>query len=84
MVASDGWIVTNRHVIDGATEVDVRFTDGRSQPGSVAAVDNLVDLALVRVEASGLPAVTLGQSGSLQVGQRVVAIGNSKGFLSNT
>ena len=84
MVADDGWILTNRHVVDCNTRVDVTFDDGRTEQATVSAIDSLSDLALIRTRSRGLKAATLGTSGDLEVGQPVAAIGNSEGYLDNT
>jgi S1-C subfamily serine protease len=84
VVSDDGWILTNRHVVDCNTTVDVTFEDGRTQPATVTAIDSLSDLALIRTKSTGLTAATLGRSGDLAVGEPVAAIGNSEGFLDNT
>lgn len=84
VVSEDGWILTNRHVVECNKEVDITFDDGRSEPATVKAIDSLSDLALIRARSKGLTAATLGQSGALEVGEPVAAIGNSEGFLENT
>jgi S1-C subfamily serine protease len=84
IVSRDGWMLTNRHVVDCETRVDVTYADGRSQEATVEAIDSLADLALIRSRADALTPVALGQSGALQVGQPVAAIGNSEGYLANT
>ncbi len=80
VIDSNGYIVTNNHVIDGATRVQVNLKDGRTFQGEVAGVDPSTDIALIRVEAHELPAAGLGDSEQLKVGQVVLAIGNALGL----
>ncbi len=75
VVRSDGLIVTNAHVVEGAVEVTVSTPDGRHLAADVVATDQEHDLAVLRVDASDLPALTLGDSANLAVGERVVAVG---------
>ncbi|MDA4112451.1 MAG: trypsin-like peptidase domain-containing protein [Thaumarchaeota archaeon] len=75
-----GTIVTNHHVIDDASKVQVHLKDGRSLVGEVIGSDRATDIALVRVKADNLPFATLGDSESLRVGQFVLAIGNALGL----
>ena len=81
IISSDGLIVTNNHVIDGATSIMVTFDDGTSLPVDLKNVksDATSDLAVLKVDASGLPALKIGDSASLREGDWVVAIGNSLG-----
>ena len=78
---SDGVIVTNAHVVAGATRVSVAMRDGTSYPARVVGVDETNDLALLRIDATGLPVAPLGDSRSLLVGEWAVAIGNPYGFV---
>jgi serine protease Do len=80
VINADGYVVTNNHVVDGATEIRVKFADGRDLPGKVVGRDEKTDLALVKVEASGLPVIALGDSAKLEVGEPVMAIGNPFGL----
>ncbi len=80
VINPSGYIVTNNHVVDGATEIRVKFTDGRELSGKVLGRDPKTDLALVKVDASGLPVIPLGNSQELQVGEPVMAIGNPFGL----
>ena len=82
--SADGWIVTNRHVVEGATAMTVHLEDGRDFPGRVYGVDTLTDLAIVKVEATGLTAATLGRSSAIQVGQTAIAIGSPLGVYTNS
>jgi serine protease Do len=76
----DGYIVTNNHVVEGATEIRVKIDDGRELTGKVVGRDPKTDLALLKVEATGLPVISLGDSSQLQVGEPVMAIGNPFGL----
>jgi putative serine protease PepD len=81
VVSSDGLIVTNAHVVDGATEVAVKIgTDGEQLPAEIVGVDASHDLALLDVDASGLPTLELGDSGKVEVGDATYAIGNPYGL----
>jgi len=83
ILSSDGKIVTNAHVIDGADSVTVTLRDGRSFDGRVLGTDPVTDVAVVQIEAEDLPAVTLRDSEGLQPGEWAIAIGNPLG-LDNT
>jgi serine protease Do len=72
-----GLIVTNNHVIDGANQVHVSLKDGRTFTGEVVGTDEATDVAVIRVDASDLPAADLGDSEMVRVGQFVLAIGNA-------
>jgi serine protease Do len=80
IIDPNGTIVTNHHVIDDASKVQVHLKDGRSLVGEVVGSDAATDLALIRVKAESLPSATLGDSDSLKVGQFVLAIGNALGL----
>jgi len=82
VVAPDGFLVTNHHVIENARNVTVVFVDGQELSARVVGSDAATDLALLRVAEGGLPAVEIGRSQDLRVGQLVVAIGNPLGFQS--
>lgn len=77
---SNGYIATNYHVVEGAQEIAVSLTDGRTLTGRVLGVDPATDLAVVKVEASDLPTVVFGDSDTLQVGEPAIAIGNPLGL----
>lgn len=83
ILASDGRILTNAHVVDGADSVMVTLKDGRSFKGKVLGADAVTDVAVIKIEANNLPTVTLGNSEQLQPGEWAIAIGNPLG-LDNT
>ncbi len=80
IIREDGYLLTNSHVVERATEITVRLSDGRQFPGKVVGRDEKTDLALLKVEARGLPVVPFGDSDKLQVGELVMAIGNPFGL----
>ena len=80
VINADGHIVTNNHVVEGATEIKVKLSDGRELTARVVGRDPKSDLALLKVDAAGLPVIPLGNSGELQVGEPVMAIGNPFGL----
>ena len=80
---SDGYILTNEHVVSGADEIKVTFLDGREFEGKVIGSDTLTDIAVVKIEAQGLPTISLGDSDAARVGEWIIAIGNPYG-LSHT
>lgn len=80
IITSDGYIITNYHVIAGAQEVVVRTVSGKQFPAKPVGLDAISDLALIKVEASGLPAAELGDSDDLKIGQWVLAVGNPLGY----
>jgi serine protease Do len=84
IVSSDGLILTNKHVVQGASTVTVTNTDGKQFEGKILALDAANDIAFIKVEATGLPAADLGDSDKVEVGQRAIAIGNALGEYSNT
>lgn len=81
--SSNGRIITNAHVVEGADVVQVTLKDGRSFEGKVLGIDGVTDVAAVKIEATNLPTVTIGQSSKLIPGQWAIAIGNPLG-LDNT
>jgi len=80
IVSQDGYLLTNAHVVEGADEVTVRLTDKREFKAKIIGADKRTDIALLKIEASGLPAVKMGDPGQLKVGEWVVAIGSPFGF----
>ena len=79
VVAGDGYILTNNHVIDGADSITVDFTDGRTMTAKLIGSDKPSDLALLKVNASDLKALPLGNSDAVRVGDVVLAVGNPMG-----
>ena len=82
IIAPDGYILTNDHVVHKAKKLSVTLTSGTTLPATRVGVDPATDLAVIRAEGSGLPYATLGDSGALRVGQLIIAIGNPFGFQS--
>jgi len=82
IIAPDGYIVTNDHVVHNAGQLFVTLTNGTMLPATLFGVDPATDLAVIRADGSGLPYATLGESSSLRVGQLIIAIGNPFGFQS--
>ncbi len=80
IISADGYIITNHHVIADADEITVRFSDRKELLAKVIGSDERTDIALLKVEARGLPTVTLGQTSKLKVGEWVLAIGSPFGF----
>ena len=76
IISQDGYIVTNNHVVDGADVIEVKLNDGTEYSGRIIGLDATTDLALIKVEATGLPAITIGNSDDLKVGEWVLAVGN--------
>jgi serine protease Do len=84
MYTTNGYILTNNHVVEGATSVSVTLSDGRQLTGTVVKTDPTADLAIVKVDATGLTAATIGTSASVQVGESVIAIGSPLGDYTDT
>ena len=80
IISDDGYILTNAHVVDSADKIMVRLTDKREFKAKVIGVDKRTDVALLKIEASGLPKITQGDPNSLKVGEWVLAIGSPFGF----
>lgn len=80
ILSADGFIMTNAHVVDAADEVVVKLTDKREFRAKVIGADKRTDVALLKIEASGLPTVRLGDAAALKVGEWVLAIGSPFGF----
>jgi len=83
IISADGYVMTNHHVVDGADEIYVTLTDKREFKGKLIGSDRRTDIALVKIEASGLPRATIGDSSRVRVGEWVIAIGSPFG-LENT
>ena len=77
---SDGYIVTNNHVIEGAREIIVSLTDGRTINGTLVGADEMTDIAVIKVDAKDLPSAKFANSDEIMVGEPVVAIGNPMGL----
>lgn len=84
ITSSDGYIVTNAHVVSGADSLKVILSDGKSYEAKLIGSDTVTDLAVVKIEATGLTAAELGSSSSLQVADTVMAIGNPGGLEFNS
>jgi serine protease Do len=80
LISPDGYVLTNRHVVDGADEVTVRLSDRREFKAKVVGSDEQSDIALLKIAATGLPTLRLGDSNQLRPGQWVVAIGSPFGL----
>ncbi|HET6364362.1 MAG: trypsin-like peptidase domain-containing protein [Nitrospirota bacterium] len=83
IISTDGYILTNNHVVDMARDIKVALSDGRVMDAKLVGKSKEIDIALIKVEATGLPSAVLGDSDGLEVGDWVVAIGNPFG-LSHT
>jgi Do/DeqQ family serine protease len=80
VVTGDGYVLTNHHVVSGASEIRAEFADGRSYTAKLVGSDQPSDLALLKIEASNLRSLTLGDSDAVQVGDVVLAVGNPLGI----
>jgi serine protease Do len=80
IISPDGYVVTNNHVVDGADQLTVTLADGRELAAKVVGRDPLTDIAVVKVDATDLPAVTFADTNQVEVGDRVLAIGNPFGI----
>jgi serine protease Do len=83
IISSDGYILTNNHVVDKATDIKVSLSDGRVFEAKLIGKSPDIDIALIKIDAQGLPSATLGDSDAIEVGDMVIAIGNPFG-LSHT
>ena len=84
ILTEDGYVVTNYHVVEGATAIDVILHDDTQYPAELVGHDATNDIAVLKVEAAGLPAAALGSSNALAIGDMVAAIGNPLGELAST
>ncbi len=80
IISPDGYIVTNNHVVDGATEIRVTLSDRRILTAKLVGTDPLTDLAVIKIEGTNLPNIPIGDSSALRPGQTVLAFGNPFGF----
>jgi serine protease Do len=80
IISPDGYIVTNNHVVEGSTEIKVTLSDRRILTAKVVGTDPLTDLAVIKVDATNLPNIPIGDSSALHPGQTVLAFGNPYGF----
>ncbi len=76
IISTDGYIVTNNHVVQDADEIDVKLNDKREFKARIIGTDKTTDLALIKIEAEGLPAIPIGDSDKLKIGEWVLAVGN--------
>ena len=84
IISEDGYVITNQHVVEGATAVTVVTHDGTEYEATIVGTDSNNDVAVLKVEATGLPAAVIGSSDDLIIGDMVVAIGNPLGTLTAT
>jgi serine protease Do len=84
ILTSNGYILTNRHVVADSRTLSVTFMDGSELPASIVKISATTDLALVKVDATGLPAAAIGDSDAIQVGQTAIAIGSPLGTFTET
>ena len=84
IISQDGYILTCAHVVDGATSVKVQLQNGETYDASIVGSDATSDIAVLKIEATGLTPAVIGDSDALAVGETVVAVGNPLGTLSNT
>lgn len=82
ILSEDGYIVTNNHVIDGADRLEVTLNDNSIYNATVVGTDPVTDVALLKIDAEGLPVIPVGDSDDLRVGEWVLAVGNPFGFTS--
>lgn len=82
IISSDGYIVTNNHVVDGASKLEVTLNDNRTFNAKIIGTDSSTDLALIKIEATDLTPIIFGDSDNLKVGEWVLAVGNPFGFTS--
>jgi len=84
ILTSNGYILTNRHVVENSRTLTVTLMDGRDLPASIVKISDTTDLALVKVDATGLAAATIGDSSAIQAGQTAIAIGSPLGTFTET
>src|SRR3977135_1190619 len=81
IIAADGGVITNQHVTQGAEQIVVTTRDGRDFPATIQGEDPLTDIAVLKLDATGLPTAPLGKSTDLMIGEWVVAVGNPFAYL---
>jgi S1-C subfamily serine protease len=79
IVSNDGYILTNNHVVDNATKIDVELSDRRIVDGKLIGADPASDLAVVKIDEQDLPVLPIGDSNAMRVGDVVLAVGNPLG-----
>ena len=84
ILTADGYILTNHHVVDGSQSLKVTFFDGRELPATITRISDTTDLALIKVDTTGLRAASIGDSAAIQVGQTAIAIGSPLGTYTET
>ena len=84
VLTSTGYILTNRHVIEDSQSLTVAFSDGRELPARIVKISDETDLALIKVDGTGLPAASIGDSTAIDVGQTAIAIGSPLGSYTET
>ncbi len=84
LITADGYIITNNHVIEGATRITVRLTSGDEYEAKLIGADSQEDIAVIKIEETDLPCATLGDSTKLAVGDEVLAVGNPLGSLGGS
>jgi serine protease Do len=80
IISQDGYVLTNAHVVEGASEVTVKLTDGREFKAKIVGADRRSDIATLKIDATGLPVAKIGKPGEVRVGDWVAAIGSPFGF----
>jgi S1-C subfamily serine protease len=84
IITANGYILTNRHVVEGAQTLSVQLQDGKSYPAKLIEQSTAKDLALIKIDATGLSPARIGDSGAIQVGQTAIAIGSPLGTYTET
>ena len=84
ILTTDGYILTNRHVVEGSSSLTVALADGTEHPATLVKESTTTDLALIKIDATGLVAATIGDSSKIQVGQTAIAIGSPLGTFTET
>ncbi|HRF98792.1 MAG TPA: trypsin-like peptidase domain-containing protein, partial [Aggregatilineales bacterium] len=83
VLSADGYIITNHHVVDGADEILVKLNDRREFTAKLIGSDKRSDVAVLKIEAMNLPTLKIGDSGTIEVGEWVLAMGSPFGFESS-